>query len=90
MDRHPLYALSLPLVSIGFVAQLAAYLAHWMYPTGSIAMACVATVAVVVGLAYRAMDKGRAAAWGLTGVLSIVGLAIVASLTNHRNRTVHN
>ncbi len=90
MDRHPLYALSLPLVSIGVVAQLAGYLVHWMYPTASVVIAVAATVAVVVGLAYRAMDKGRSAAWGLAGVLSVVGLAVVSSLTNHRNRTVHN
>ncbi len=90
MDRHPLYALSLPLISIGFVAQVAAYLAHWMYPAGSMVLGFAATVAIVVGLAYRAMDKGRSAAWGLTGLVSLVGLVVVSRLTNHRNRTLHN
>jgi hypothetical protein len=50
----------------------------------------VGTLLLMVGLAYRTKDKGRSAAWGLCGLLSIVGVIIVAMLANRANRTAHN
>ena len=35
---------------------------------------------VIVGLSYYAMAKGRTPAWGLMGILSIVGLIVLACL----------
>jgi hypothetical protein len=90
MDRHPLYSLALPLISIGAVGQLAGWLAHWMYPAIGAILGLAGTAMLVVGLAYRAKDKGRSAAWGATGVLSIVGIVIVSKLANRANCTAHN
>ena len=35
---------------------------------------------VIVGLSYYAKAKGRTPAWGLMGILSIVGLIVLACL----------
>ena len=90
MDRHPLYSLSLPLISIGAVGQLAGGLLHWSYPALGRVLGLTGTGMLIVGLAYRAKDKGRSAAWGATGLLWIVGIVIVGALANHANRTAHN
>ena len=89
-DRHPLYSLSLPLITIGLVAQGVGWLLRWSFPAVGIVLFALATLMVIVGLAYRAKDKGRSFAWGLCGVLSILGVAIVAMLANRSNRTAHN
>ncbi len=89
-DRHPLYSKSLPLISIAIVVQLAGWLLHWMYPAASANVIVTGTALLIVGLAFRAKDKGRSFAWGLFGLLSVVGVVVVAKLTNHANRTAHN
>ncbi len=40
----------------------------------------VGTVLLIVGLAFYAKAKGRSAAWGLMGLLSIIGLIVLALL----------
>ena len=90
MDRHPLYSLSLPFITFGVVAQGAGWLLRWSFPVLGGLISLAGTVMLIVGLAYRARDKGRASAWGLCGVLSIVGVFIVFALANRANRTAHN
>ena len=90
MDRHPLYSASLPLIATGLVAQGAGGLLRWSFPVVGALLFMLATLLVMVGLTYRAKDKGRSAAWGLCGLLSIVGVIIVATLANRANRTAHN
>jgi hypothetical protein len=89
-DRHPLYSLSLPLITVGLVAQGAGWLLRWSFPAVGGLISLLATVMVIVGLSYRAMDKGRSPAWGLCGLLSILGVIVVAMLSNLANRTAHN
>ncbi len=90
MDRHPLYSASLPLMATGLVAQGAGCLLRWSFPGVGGLVSLVGTLLLIVGLAYRAKDKGRSGAWGLCGVFSIVGVIIVAMLGNRANRTAHN
>jgi hypothetical protein len=40
----------------------------------------VGTVLLMIGLAYYAKAKGRSAAWCLMGLLSIIGLIVLACL----------
>ncbi len=89
-DRHPLYSLSLPLITLGLVAQAGGWLLRWSFPTAGALVSAVATVMLIVGLAYRAMDKGRSPVWGLCGLFSVIGVIIVGVLTNRTNRTAHN
>jgi hypothetical protein len=89
-DRHPLYSLSIPLITFGLVAQAAGWLLRWSFPNAGAALAVLATVMLIVGLAYRAKDKGRSFGWGVSGLFSIAGVIVVAMLTNRANRTAHN
>ena len=43
-------------------------------------MSLVGTVLLIVGLGYYAKAKGRHLAWGLMGLLSIIGLIVLACL----------
>ncbi len=90
MDRHPLYSLSLPLVIFGLVAQGAGALLRWSFPAIGGVISFVGTLLLMVGLAYRAKDKGRSLGWGLVGLLSVLGVIIVYALANRANRTAHN
>jgi hypothetical protein len=89
-DRHPFYSASLPLISVALVAQGAGWLLRWSFPAVGSVIAVLATLVLIVGLAFRAKDKGRSLAWGLCGLLSLVGVIIVAMLSNRANRTAHN
>ena len=89
-DRHPLYSASVPLITSGLVAQATGFLLQWSYPAVGGLISLVGTLMLMVGLTYRAKDKGRSGAWGLSGLLSVVGVLIVGVLTNHANRTAHN
>lgn len=90
MDRHPFYSLAFPFITIGLVAQGAGFVLRWSFPTVGALISLVGTLMLIVGLTYRAKDKGRAAAWGLCGLLSVVGVIIVYQLANRANRTAHN
>ena len=89
-DRHPLYSLSVPLITIGLVAQAAGWLLRWSFPSAGAVIALLATLMLIVGLAYRAKDKGRSFAWGVCGLFSAAGVIVVAALANRANRTAHN
>jgi hypothetical protein len=83
---------SLALGVPGIVLQL---LGNVMYRTGGVVapqgqaetghplwllVALVGTVLLIAGLSFYAKAKGRSPAWGLMGLLSIIGLIVLACL----------
>lgn len=90
VERHPLYNLSLPLLTFGLLAQGSGWLGRWSFPVAGAILSVVGTVLVVPGIALRAKDKGHSALWGVLGLLSFVGVIIVSLLPNRANRTLHN
>lgn len=90
IERHPLYQLSLPLLTFGLLAQGSGWLGRWSFPVAGGILSVAGTVMVVVGIAFRAKDKGHSALWGVLGFLSFVGVIIVSLLPNRANRTLHN
>ena len=46
------------------------------------------TVLLIAGLAFYARAKGRNPAWGLMGLLSLVGLIILALLKDHARQRI--
>jgi hypothetical protein len=89
-DRHKMYALSFPLLTFGLLAQGSGWLGRWSFPAAGAVLSVVGTVLVIVGVAFRALDKGRSPAWGILGLLSFVGVIVVAALPNRNTRTLHN
>ena len=49
-------------------------------------VALVGTGLLIAGLAFYAKAKGRSPAWGLMGLLSIIGLIVLACLKDLRPR----
>ncbi|MEO6572291.1 MAG: hypothetical protein ABIP89_00535 [Polyangiaceae bacterium] len=89
-DRHPMYALSLPLLTFGLLAQGSGWLGRWSFPRAGAVLSVVGTLMVIVGIAFRAKDKGHSGAWGILGLLSFVGVIAVSLLPNRHQRTLHN
>ncbi len=89
-DRHQMYALSLPLLTFGLLAQGSGWLGRWSFPVPGAILSFVGTAMVIVGIAFRALDKGRSPAWGILGLFSFVGVIVVAALPNRNKRTLHN
>ncbi len=49
-----------------------------------VAVSLIGTVLLIVGLSFYAKAKGRNPAWGLMGLLSIIGLIVLALLKDRR------
>lgn len=90
IERHPLYNLSLPLLTFGILAQWSGWLGRWSFPVAGAILSVVGTGMVIVGLAFRAKDKGHSGLWGILGFLSFLGVIIVSLLPNRAQRTLHN
>lgn len=48
-------------------------------PEGA-AISAIGSLLLIAGLAFYAKAKGRSAAWGLMGLLSLIGLIVLGSL----------
>ena len=67
----------------GLVIQVAGGFMEWgdmMIPGMGRLVALVGLVLFIVGLCYYAKAKGREATWGLMGLLSLIGLIVLACL----------
>ncbi|MFH0826072.1 MAG: ankyrin repeat domain-containing protein [Pseudomonadota bacterium] len=83
MKKHNKIALALGIP--GILLQLALGLAKDAFPEGwftyfVIALYIVSFGLQIVGLGYYAKGKGRSPAWGLMGLLSCIGLIVLASM----------
>jgi len=69
----------------GIVLQIAGNVKMRSEPEDALGLvlALVGTVLLIVGLAFYAKAKGRSPAWGLMGLLSIIGLIVLALLKDH-------
>lgn len=77
--------LSLALGVPGLIMQIAGNLMRSNPENAStgLAVAVIGSVLLIVGLALYAMAKGRSPAWGLMGLLSIIGLIVLAMLQDY-------
>lgn len=70
---------------VGFaVGQVAEVEADLGLALVALAMQLTGTIALIVGLAFYAKAKGRNPAWGLLGLLTILGIIALALLKDHR------
>ncbi len=70
----------------GIALQIGGRIMQMQHPDQSmwLLVMLVGTVLLIVGLSFYAKAKGHHAAWGLMGLLSLIGLIVLACLKDRR------